>query len=186
MKSSNIFLRKQVIIDFNSIFSFFMNLISAKFFMVRVSNLYMPNGEGYVFISVGLKVCLLICSPVSNITGKHINRFSWNFQDILDKIQGTIWRFSRWYVEPLAYRVSFYVFSRKSVPVSIDYRKTDAQIFMKFLGKVRHGTMYNLEHFRELAVNPMNLRSIFLFTRSNHLDCFTVSHLGMSACLWAT
>ena len=46
------------------------------------------NGEVYVFTSVGWFVCL----SVSNITGKRMNRFSWNFQDRSSNIQGTIWK----------------------------------------------------------------------------------------------
>ena len=34
--------------------------------------------------------CLFVCLSVSNITDKRLNRFSWNFQDRGDLIQGTI------------------------------------------------------------------------------------------------
>ena len=43
--------------------------------------------KGYVFTSVGLCVCL----SVSNIVEKHVNKFSWNFKDRWDFVQGTIW-----------------------------------------------------------------------------------------------
>ena len=47
-----------------------------------------PNGEGYVFMSVGWFVCV----SVTNITGKCMNGFPWNFQDRSSKMQGTIWK----------------------------------------------------------------------------------------------
>ena len=45
-----------------------------------------------------------------------------------------------------------------------NYGKTDERIFMKYVGKVRHETRINLEHFRDLAVNVLNPGSIiFIF-----------------------
>ena len=38
-------------------------------------------------------LCWFVCVSVSNITGKFINGFPWNFQDRSSKIQGTIWKF---------------------------------------------------------------------------------------------
>ena len=37
------------------------------------------------------------------------------------------------------------------------------QIFMKFSEKDGHDTESNLEHFRDVAVNPLNPESIYLF-----------------------
>ena len=37
---------------------------------------------------------------------------------------------------------------------------------MIFLGQVGHGTWNNLEPFRNVTVNPLNPRSIFLFSGS--------------------
>ena len=45
------------------------------------------NGEGYVFISVGLCVCL----TVSNITEKRVNGILWHFQGRWDLVQVTVW-----------------------------------------------------------------------------------------------
>ena len=76
---------------------------------------------------------------------------------------------------------------------------------MRFSDKDGLDTRSNLEHFRDVAVNPLNPGSIYLFsgssfvcnimekrvngfswflwnvrhdTRNNQLNCFTVSHLG--------
>ena len=63
-------------------------------------------------------VSVSVCLSVNNITGKCMDRFSWNFHEMFGKILGTIWKIWGWYVWPLAYRVSFYIFWMKSMPVS--------------------------------------------------------------------
>ena len=87
----------------------------------------LPNGEGYVFIPVGWFVCL----SVSNITGKRMNGFLWNFHTRSSKIQGTICKNGvlcltpsieeRRYIEVYSSMIQFFyilIFSQKSVPVS--------------------------------------------------------------------
>ena len=118
-----------------------------------------PNGEGYVFNFIGLWVCLfLFCLSFNNIAGKPMDKFSWNLQDMLGKIQWTIWIFffffflgggggGRGVCLPLAYRVLFYMFSRKSVSViNITEKRMDG-FSWNFSGKVGHETMNTLEHF---------------------------------------
>ena len=41
---------------------------------------------GYVFTIVSFFVCLSVCLPVSNITEKRLNWFSWDFQGMRDLV----------------------------------------------------------------------------------------------------
>ena len=102
-----------------------------------------PNGKVYVFISVGLYVYLdFFCLPVSKIAGKRMDGFSWNLQDILGKIQGTIWKI--WGVVYLTHTYSFfYMFSRKSASAN---NITEKRMSGFFLGKsdMRQETLWNI------------------------------------------
>ena len=60
----------------------------------------------------------------------------------------------------------FLVFFRKSVSVIDIMEKTDERIFMNFSEKAGHETRNNVEHFRDVAVNPLNPGSIFIFSGS--------------------
>ena len=142
--------------------------------------------------------------------------FSSNFQDMLGKIQGTIWKI---YVYPL-HTEFFYMFTRKSVSVSNIAEKRMNGFLWFFLGKVGHEARNTLENFRDLAVNLLNPGSIFVFSGSVFLcnimgngwtdfheifmicqgqhkkqlsglfnawiDCFVVSYLGAVLCLCST
>ena len=55
----------------------YITLSYSYYFWVAQIYLLPPNGEGYVFISVALPVCL----PFTNITDRRVCGFSWNFLD---------------------------------------------------------------------------------------------------------
>ena len=116
---------------------------------------------------VSLFVCVFVSFlSVSNITGKHMGRFSSNFQDMLGKIQGAIWKIWRVVCLTTSMQVFFYIIF-KEIHVSEQYwGKTDERISMKFLGKVGHETRNNLKHLWDLASNTLSPGSIFLFSGS--------------------
>ena len=47
----------------------------------------------FSYLMIFKSACLCVfCLSVSNITGKRVGGFSWNFHDMLGKIKGTIWK----------------------------------------------------------------------------------------------
>ena len=114
-------------------------------------------------------VCRLVCLSVSNITGKRMNRFSRKFQDMLGKIQGTIWTIFFFFfffgggVNPLHTGFIFYIFARKFVSVRYITEKTD-------FGGVRIWNKEQSEFFGMFRLTPW-IRERFFHFRD---PCFLV------------
>ena len=118
-------------------------------------------------------VCRLVCLSVSNITGKRMNRFSRKLQDMLAKIQGTIWTiffllllfFFLWGggFNPLHTGFIFYIFARKFVSVRYITEKTD-------FGGVRIWNKEQSEFFGMFRLTPW-IRERFFHFRD---PCFLV------------
>ena len=122
--------------------------------------------KGYVFTIVSFFVCLSVCLPVSNITEKRLNWFSWDFQGMRDLVRGTVWKFSGCSIQPLEHRISFRLF-RRNPCLLVTLWETVEWIFMKFSAKDGHGTKNSLENFGILQLTPWILgRFFFLFPGS--------------------
>ena len=66
-----------------------------------------PNGEGYVFISVGLCVCFPVCL-LATLRKNVWTDFSWNLQGRWNLIKGTIWNiFGMFHLTPWTQEVFF-------------------------------------------------------------------------------
>ena len=122
---------------------------------------YLRHGEGYVFIVVRCFVCLSVCLPVSNITEKRLNAFSWYFQGRWDLIQGTIGNiFGMFHLTP--WTQNFPPLFRSNPCLLAALQKSGWANFHEIFRK-GHDTGSNLEHFRDVTVNPLNPGSIYLF-----------------------
>ena len=121
-----------------------------------------PSVRPFVCVSV----CLSVCLSLSNIREKRLNWFSWTFQSRWDLIQGTIGNIFRMFRLTPWTKDLFPTFSEQSTPLNSIAEKTVKQIFMKFSEKDGHDTGSNLEHFRDVTVNPFNPGSIYLFPGS--------------------
>ena len=106
--------------------------------------------------------CLFVCLPVSNITQKRLNRFSWNCQRRWDLIQGIIGNIFRMFHSTPGTQ-DFSPLFRSNPCLLAELQKTVEQIFMKFSENDGHGIGSNLEH---VTVNPLNPGSIHLFPGS--------------------
>ena len=119
-------------------------------------------------------VCRLVCLSVSNITEKRMNRFSRKFQDMLAKMQGTIWTIFFFFfflggggggggLTPCIQGLFFYIFARKFVSVRYITEKTD-------LGGVRIWNKEQSEFFGMFRLTPW-IRERFFHFRD---PCFLV------------
>ena len=75
-------------------------------FYISLMILPPPNGEGYVFMTVSLWVGL----SISNITGKWLKGFSWNFQDTTNMTPSTVWNIlGMFHLTPCIQELFFFV-----------------------------------------------------------------------------
>ena len=122
---------------------------------------------------------LLVGLSVSNIMGKRMKGFLWNFQARSSKILGTIWKKlgvlcltpsieERRYIEVYSSMIQFFIsfFSRKSVLVSNITGKRMNGFSWNFQERLHIRQIKNLEHFWVVVINPLNSGSIFLFCKS--------------------
>ena len=162
-------------------------------------------------------LCWFVCFLF--VGGKHYGNTR---ERIFIKFSGKVGQDTRYNLEILGvscltpWVLFFSVLSRKFVSVSKYYGKTDERIFMNFSEKVGHQTRDDLEHFRDIAVNPLNPGLIFFYfldpcllvmlcengqrifmklswnvnddpwNNNDWLDCFTAPYIGAAACLLAT
>ena len=99
---------------------------------------YLRHGEGYVFIVVRCFVCLSVCLPVSNITEKRLNAFSWYFQGRWDLIQGTIGNiFGMFHLTPWTQNFSP-TFPEQSMPLSSIAEKRLSEFSWNFQKRTWH------------------------------------------------
>ena len=111
-----------------------------------------------VCLSVCLPVCLSVCLSVSNITEKRMNRFSKNFQDRWDLVQGI---FCDMFHVPINPMYTVFIFLFQGNPCLLAILQKDEHTFMKFLPTVGPEASKNLVHFRDAAVNRLNPGLIF-------------------------
>ena len=115
---------------------------------------------------VCLSGCLFVCLTLSNITGKRMDRFSWNFQDTMGKIQETIWYIS-WMVcfTPL-YTGFLFIFFQGNQCLWASLRKNGWTDFREFFRKGRTWGKEQSRHIRDLVVNLLDPGLIFQFSGS--------------------
>ena len=94
-----------------------------------------------------------------------MNRFSLNFQDMWDLVQGTFCNILGMFRLTLCIQDFFHFFSGESVSVS-NITKTGEWIFMRVSRQFIYETRDLLENFEDVAFNPLDPASTFLFSES--------------------
>ena len=122
------------------------------------------------FVFIGVR-CLSVCLCMSVCLLAYYEKknsstdvwFSWNFQSRWDLIQGTIGNiFRKFHLTPWTHYFPP-TFSGQSMPLSSITEKRLNRFSWNLLTKNGHDAGSNLEHFRDVTVNPLNHGSIYLF-----------------------
>ena len=127
-------------------------------------NYYLRRTAKVIF---SFNLCWFVRLSVSNIAGKRLKGFSWNFQDMSGMIHGTFWNIlGMLRLTPWWQGFFFYVFLRKPVSVSNITGKLMNGFpwnFQQRLG-LRQGTIWNI--FGMLQLTPSIQDQFFYFLDS--------------------